>query len=120
MQGRITQIMIYVADMQRSIAFYRDIMGLTLTSESEQWSEFDAGDFTMALHWTNVRSDISGEVGVPAGRAEITFQVDDLDGACAEIAQRGGAIDGPKEMEGLDIRVAYLRDPDGMAIQLIS
>lgn len=120
MKARLTQIMIYVSDMQRSIAFYRDLLGLKLLSESEQWSELDAGGFHLALHWSSVEGKFSGEVGVPIGRAELSFEVDNLEKACEEITQKGGAIDGPKRMEGLNVQVAYLQDPDGLAIQLIA
>ena len=120
MKARLTQIMIYVSGMQRSISFYRDVLGLEPITESANWSEFEAGDFHLALHSSNVEGELSGQVGVPIGRAELVFEVDDLVSACQEIAQRGGAIDGPKVMEGLNIQVAFLRDPDGLAIQLIA
>lgn len=45
MKTRISQVIVYVSDMQQSTRFYRDLLGLTLVSESEQWSEFDAGPF---------------------------------------------------------------------------
>lgn len=62
---------------------------------------------------------MQGQPVVPAGNAELVFEVADLDRSCAEIREKGGAVEGPKIMEGLNVRVAFLRDPDGMAIELI-
>lgn len=119
MKTQLSQIIVYVSDMQKSASFYRDLLGLRLVSGSEQWSEFEAGPFHLALHWTNLHDDVQGQRVVTAGNAELVFEVENLDSACEEIRHKGGAIDGPQEMEGLDVRVAFLRDPDGMAIELI-
>lgn len=119
MNTRLSQIIVYVSDMRRSVAFYRDILELKVLAESDQWSEFEAGPFHLALHWSSAHDEMSGQVRVPAGRAELVFEVGDLEKACQEIKARGGAIEGPMTMEGLDLRVAFLRDPDGMAIELI-
>jgi catechol 2,3-dioxygenase-like lactoylglutathione lyase family enzyme len=40
----------FVADMDKAVKFYRDVLGLTLKFESPGWSEFVAGETTLALH----------------------------------------------------------------------
>ena len=119
MKTHMSQVIVYVSDMGKSIAFYRDLLGLKLTSESEQWSEFDTGGFHLALHVSNHLDEVQGEIRVPAGNAELVFEVEDIEKACAEIRGKGGAVEGPQMMEGLDVQVAFLRDPDGMAIELM-
>ncbi len=119
MKPVLSQIVVYVSDMSRSIAFYRDLLGLRLVSESNEWSEFEVSPAHLALHWSSVHEEVPGEVTIPAGRAELIFEVDDLDASCAEIRQKGGAVDGPKELEGIEVRVAFLRDPDGMSVELM-
>lgn len=119
MKTRLSQVIVYVSDMQRSIAFYQDLLGLTLISESDQWSEFKAGEFHIALHSSQQHDEVQGESNVTAGNAELVFEVEDINKACAEIQQKGGAVEGPQVMEGLNVQVAFLRDPDGMAIELI-
>src|SRR5215212_7188094 len=47
---RLTYAIKYVADMERAIAFHRDVLGLPLKFESPFWSEFDTGGTTLALH----------------------------------------------------------------------
>ena len=41
---------IFVSDMARSVAFYRDVLGLPLRFESPEWTEFDTPGSTLALH----------------------------------------------------------------------
>jgi hypothetical protein len=41
--------MITVSDMERSVRFYRDTLGLKLRFQSPDWSEFDFGSNTLAL-----------------------------------------------------------------------
>jgi catechol 2,3-dioxygenase-like lactoylglutathione lyase family enzyme len=48
MQNMIT--MVTVSDMERSVRFYRDTLGLKLRFQSPDWSEFDLGPTTLALH----------------------------------------------------------------------
>jgi lactoylglutathione lyase len=115
----MTQVIVYVSNMQQSVRFYRDLLGLKLISESEQWSEFEVGPAHLALHWSSLDDEVQGQPVVAAGNAELVFEVNDLDKACAEIRQKGGAVEGPSLMEGPNVRVAFLRDPDGMAIELI-
>ena len=56
--------------MNRSVKFYRDIIGLPLKFESPDWSEFSTGETTLALHPASDKN--------PAGKLEIGFEVPDL------------------------------------------
>ena len=38
-----------VTDLERSLAFYRDILGLKVTDLQKQWAELDAGNLTLAI-----------------------------------------------------------------------
>jgi catechol 2,3-dioxygenase-like lactoylglutathione lyase family enzyme len=40
----------FVADMDKAVKFYRDVLGLQLKFESRGWSEFVTGETTLALH----------------------------------------------------------------------
>src|SRR6478735_3604912 len=41
----------WVTDMDRAVAFYRDVVGLPLIRRSgDEWAEFDAGAVRLALH----------------------------------------------------------------------
>src|SRR2546427_5696732 len=48
MQSMITMVM--VSDMDRSVRFYRETVGLKLRFQSPDWTEFDIDSSTLALH----------------------------------------------------------------------
>ena len=52
----------FVADMDKAVKFYRDVVGLTLKFESPGWSEFSTGETTLALHPASEKN--------PAGKVE--------------------------------------------------
>ena len=47
---RLIYAIVFVSDMQRSVMFYRDVLGLPLRFEGSGWTEFDTGGATLALH----------------------------------------------------------------------
>ena len=40
----------FVADMDRTVKFYRDVLGLPIKFQSPGWSEFVTGETILALH----------------------------------------------------------------------
>ena len=62
---RLTYVMKFVADMDKAVGFYRDMLGLELRFQSPEWSEFATGETTLALHLASDRN--------PAGRVELGF-----------------------------------------------
>src|SRR5438552_18585849 len=71
-------VIVYVSDMQRSTAFYRDVQGLPLKSSSPGWTEFNTGSVTLALHITGDQKLPAHQGRPPAGQAHLGFIVDDL------------------------------------------
>jgi len=67
---RLTYAIKYVADMDKAVAFHRDVLGLTLRFASPFWTEFDTGGTTLALH--------AADADHPAGRVQLGFGSDDL------------------------------------------
>ena len=47
---QIDYTMVVVSEMQRSVEFYRDKLGLPLKFQSPDWTEFQTGATTLALH----------------------------------------------------------------------
>ncbi len=111
-------VVIYVTDMERSVAFYRDGLGFPLRSESPSWSELNAGGITLALHSTGN----SGEEHdfMSAGRADLQVTVADLDATRERLLAHGLDVNEPMLMEDINLRVVQLRDPDGLDITLSS
>ena len=119
MFSKVDYIMVNVSDMSRSVAFYRDIVGLALKFESPGWSEFQTGATTLALH--HVRARVGAQGPVPAepvaGSCSIGFSVEDLEATHRELAARGARfVLPPTEQVNEGIRLAVCADPDGLAI----
>lgn len=104
----------WTADMPRSVAFYRDILGLdVLREEGGSWAEFDTGEVRFALH-----AVMEGQPAPPPG-GTIVFRVDDLESSCRFLRDLGVIFDDMDgEVPGY-ARFASLRDPDGNPVQLI-
>ena len=108
---RVTKLLyiLWVSDMGRAIAFYRDAMGLTLRSESLSWSELAFGDATLALH-------ISASGRGPEGLA---FEVDDIEAACRVVERGGGrVVSAPQAGKIPGLTRAAIAVPDGNVIEL--
>ena len=76
MQIRINYSIIFVSDMERSISFYRDVVGSPLKFESPGWTEFVTKGATLALHKSDVPA-LGGEAQnvEHAGQCRAGFQV---------------------------------------------
>jgi lactoylglutathione lyase len=114
MFSKVDYIKVNVSDMSRSVAFYRDILGLPLKFQSPGWSEFQTGPTTLALHLIRA----GGAPAEPlAGTCSIGFSVEDLAATHRELAARGAQfVRAPTEQANEGIRLAVCVDPDGLAI----
>ena len=81
MAARLSYIIEFVADMDRAVKFYRDVIGLPLKFQSPGWSEFATGETTLALHEASEKN--------PAGKVEVGINVPDLQQFHAEMTGRG-------------------------------
>jgi predicted enzyme related to lactoylglutathione lyase len=100
--------MIVAQDMKRAIQFYAKTIGLQIAFESEFWTELTFGSAIVALH--------GGGDGTP-NKTGLSFQVSDIQKACAEAKAAGATIlSGPEDREGEPIFLATLRDAEGNQI----
>ena len=112
---------VFVRDMARSVAFYRDLIGLPLRMESPEWTEFGTEGCTLALHrategtLTPVLPD-----QIPAGHMHPAFSVDDLDAFAARMEAAGVAVMRPVKTEDFGGRMGVWRDPDGIPVSVMS
>ena len=61
MKIECVKYMLFAQDMNRALAFYRDVLGLSVKLESEHWSELTHGDSIVALHGGHDGSHDDGE-----------------------------------------------------------
>ena len=116
---QIDYTMVVVSDMERSIEFYRDKLGIPLKFQSPDWTEFATGTTTLALHGGGVPSQHqpSGDPSKAAGACSIGFNVDDVDKTYEELKAKGiRFVMPPTQREGEGIKLAVAIDPDGLPI----
>ena len=115
--GPVAQIHLSVRDIDRAVAFYRDVLGVPLLFQvpGQPMAFFASGDVRLYL-------------GVPeseefASRCTIYFRVDDLDAEHERIAATGTAMLGAPHVVHRDgateLWMSFLRDPDGHTIALM-
>ena len=123
---RILHTMLRVGDLDRSIQFYTEVLGMRLLRRSD----YPEGKFTLAfLGYQDERDGAVLELTynwgvdryeVGTGYGHVALEVDDAYVACDEIRRRGGTVTreaGPMKHGGTVI--AFVQDPDGYKIELI-
>ena len=116
---RVNYAIVFVSDMQRSVAFYRDVVGLPLRFESPGWTEFATDGATLALHMSDGPNADAGKDSHhhPAGRCRPGIGVADIDALHKRMLENNVAcVQEPKETFG--VRIAQYLDPDGLAISI--
>ena len=116
---QIDYTMVIVSDMERSVEFYRDKLGLPLKFQSPEWTEFQTGATTLALNGGGVRQDHAptNDTSKQAGTCSIGFNVEDVDKTFAELKAKGiNFVMPPTQREGEGIKLAVAIDPDGLPV----
>ena len=123
---RLLHTMLRVGNLQTSIAFYTEVLGMTLLRQKD----YPDGKFTLAfvgygdeskntvIELTHNWDTDSYDIGT--GYGHIALEVDDVYMATDEIKKRGGKIireAGP--MNAGTTIIAFVEDPDGYQIELI-
>ena len=112
--GNVT---IYVAHMDRAVAFYRDALGLRLTFRAgDEWAGIDAGGgLQLGLHPAGPRTPGAGQVGA----ITVGLSVDEpIERVVSVLEARGVAFRGPVLDEGGRLKLAFFTDPDGNELYL--
>jgi len=115
---RVHYAIVFISDMARSVAFYRDVLGLPLKFQSPGWTEFATEGATLALHRSDVGGSTTGEpLPMSAGRCRPGIQVPDLDQFHQRMIAAGvPCVQEPERVFGA--RVAQYLDPDGLTISV--
>ena len=125
----IVETVLYVADMARAVAFYRDELGLEpMTGDPERFQSFRAGPGQVLLLFkrggTLEPTAVPGGIIPPhdgAGPHHIGFAIAaaDYETWLARLHEHGIAIESETKWERGG-RSLYFRDPDGQLVELIT
>ena len=123
---RILHTMLRVSDLQRSLTFYTEVLGMRLLRRKD----YPDGRFTLAFVGYQDEADgaaleLTHNWGTDAydigtGYGHVAIEVDDAYQACDEIKRRGGVVTreaGPMK-HGTTV-IAFVQDPDGYKVELI-
>ena len=123
---RILHTMLRVGDLDRSIKFYTEVLGMSLLRRND----YPEGKFTLAFIGYQPESEgavieLTHNWGIESydlgtGYGHIALEVDDAYEACAQIKARGGVVSreaGPMK-HGTTV-IAFVEDPDGYKVELI-
>ncbi len=123
---RLLHTMIRVGNLDRSIAFYTDVLGMTLLRRKD----YPDGRFTLAfvsygpeseqaaIELTHNWDTESYDLGT--GYGHVALEVEDVYAACDRIRAKGGVITRePGPMKHGSTILAFVQDPDGYKIELL-
>ena len=99
-----------VADVDRSIAFYRDVLGFE--ARPAPAAEVVSGPARIALTTAATANDSTGEAR-PRGAAILFFETDDVQGMHQEVVARGGSASELERVNWIKMRMFQVQDPDG-------
>lgn len=123
---RLLHTMIRVGDLERSLRFYCEVLGMRLLRRKD----YEGGRFTLAFvgfgdEATDTVLELTHNWDTPSyglgdGFGHLAIGVDDLYATCDTLRARGARIvrePGPMKHGGSEI--AFIEDPDGYKIELI-
>jgi lactoylglutathione lyase len=123
---RLLHTMLRVGDLERSLKFYTEVLGMRLLRRKD----YPEGRFTLAFvgygeerdhtvlelthNWDTAAYDIG------SGYGHIAIGVDDIASTCEAIADKGGrVVRPPGPMKHGSTVIAFVEDPDGYRVELI-
>ena len=123
---RILHTMLRVGNLEHSLAFYTDVLGMRLLRRQD----YPEGKFTLAFVGYQDEAEgavlelthnwDTGQYDLGTGFGHIAIEVDDAYRACDLVKQRGGKVTreaGPMK-HGTTV-IAFVEDPDGYKIEFI-
>ena len=123
---RMLHTMLRVGDLERSLAFYTDVLGMQLLRRKD----YASGRFTLAFLGYGDEKDHTvlelthnwdtEHYNLGDGYGHIALGVQNIHATCSGIAERGGRlVRAPGPMKHGSTVIAFLEDPDGYKVELI-
>ena len=123
---RILHTMLRVGDLERSVKFYTDVLGMKLLRTTERPEQkyslafvgYDSEERSAVLELTYNYGVEKYDLGNAFGH--VAIQMPDVAKACEAVRTRGGKVTRePGPVKGGTTVIAFVTDPDGYKIELI-
>ncbi len=126
MKSKFTYTGIRVRDLEKSIEFYTELLGMKLEGRSKiDMAKGEVaslvsqeGGSSLELNYYEKGSKFATEYTVGEGLDHLAFQVEDLDKFEAEAKKAGYPV--VLKMKGQTSRWAYIQDPNGIYIEIFA
>jgi lactoylglutathione lyase len=113
-------VILFVGDLERSVAFYRDVIGVPFKLSGDGYAEFATRGTRFGLYDRNRLDELTGQGPEAPGRpgGEVVFLVEDVDAEAERLQEAGVVIlNGPVD-RAWGHRTLHLGDPDGFVVEL--
>jgi lactoylglutathione lyase len=118
--NQVGYVILFVADLERSVAFYRDVIGLPFKLQGDGYVEFASQGTRFGLYDRNRLEELTGQDSTTPGRpgGEVVFLVEDVDAEAERLRAAGATIlKGPLD-RAWGHRTVHVEDPDGFVVEL--
>jgi lactoylglutathione lyase len=123
MPSRLAYAIFFVSDLDRSIRFYRDTLGLPFRFATDSYAEFATEGAKFSLF---PRSELRGLIGreapadeeAPWPQGEVSFFVEDVDAEHARLVEAGVRVLAAPTDRPWGERTLHVADPDGNVVEL--
>ncbi len=113
---------IWVDDLERSLAFYTDLLDL------DETNRFEGGDGALNVYLggpgeggLQLKYDPDRSPSDPAGIDHVAIEVEETDATVERVQEAGyPLLRGPLDSTGANARVAFMEDPDGYGVEFVA
>jgi lactoylglutathione lyase len=113
-------VILFVADLERSTAFYRDVVGVPFKLRGDGYVEFATEGSRFGLYDRNRLGELTGQDAEAPRRpgGEVVFLVGDVDAEAERLRGAGARVlKGPVD-RAWGHRTLHVEDPDGFVVEL--
>ena len=109
---KIGSVILIVSEMEKSLVFYKDILGLPIKSQSEAWTEFFVNGTVLAWHPAENKTKLKTGISILIG-----FMVSDLETNVKKLKENKVKFFKEAKEEPFG-KHAIIEDPDGHLISI--
>ena len=124
----LNQARLLVDNFEACRDFYKDVLGLEMTLETEEnvYAQFIAGGVSLGIYRRDLMAQVVGkskDLDERNGKdtALLVFAKDDVDASYRALKKKGVEfVTEPHDQEAWYMRVVHLRDPDGNLLEIFT